>query len=340
MQLSLEQSRKLNTALEHLLIKVRTMKKEHPEIKEGTTEAPRPEGYVEDDPLRTPGNTEWVSLINPENEEFDKIIAEILATAPRPAPSEMAKLTEDNLWVWGGPTPYWCGSMAEDTLVRGADYFGAKNVVYVYGPTDEHMMEIHSKYNKMLCQINSNCRTPGAQGNFTDEENAEYPSKLSLKYPNIVGAMCDDVSVKFLKLALPDGFAERYHALKKHNSKLKMYGTIYAGECETKDLGLIEPYLDVINLWFWNKDSILDYDEHIAACQKTFPGKPILQGIFMHEYGRTNAGNMIELLKYQLDKAREYIAKGVVEGVVILGDREIKKWPEVAEALRDYLQNQ
>ena len=49
---------------------------------------------------------------------------------------------------------------------------------------------------------------------------------------------------------------------------------------------------------------------------------------------------MIELLKYELDRAREYMAKGVVMGVIILGDREIKKWPEVANAIREYLQNQ
>ena len=56
--------------------------------------------------------------------------------------------------------------------------------------------------------------------------------------------------------------------------------------------------------------------------------------------GRADIANVIELLKYQLDRAREYMAKGVVVGVIILGDREIKKWPEVAEAIREYLQNQ
>ena len=88
------------------------------------------------------------------------------------------------------------------------------------------------------------------------------------------------------------------------------------------------------------KDDILEYDEYIAKCMKAFPGKPIIQGIFLHEYGRADIGNVIELLKYELDRAREYMAKGIVEGVIILGDREIKKWPAVAEAVREYLQNQ
>ena len=62
--------------------------------------------------------------------------------------------------------------------------------------------------------------------------------------------------------------------------------------------------------------------------------------LLFHEYGYSDAGNLPELLIYQLDKAREYMTKGIVEGVIILGDREIKKWPLQAETVRNYLKNQ
>ena len=339
MKLSAEQRLKVNVAVERMIHKLGQERKNHPEIELGDTEAPSPEGYVEDDPLRKRGSVEWANYIEPENSELDKVLLEILATAPKTDPAKMAKLTGENLWVWGGPTPFWGGSMADDTLVRGADYFSAENVVYVYGPTDDKMMSIHSKYKRMLCQINANCRTPGAQGNFTDEENAEYLSKLSLKYPNIIGAMCDDVTTNFHKIVLPESFEARYRGLKKYNDKLRMFGVVYAHELD-KDFSLIQQYIDVVNLWLWHKDDLIEYDELLEKCRKAFPGKPIIQGIFLHEYGRSDIGNVIELLKYQLDRAREYMAQGVVEGVIILGDREIKKWPAVAEAIREYLQNQ
>ena len=119
-----------------------------------------------------------------------------------------------------------------------------------------------------------------------------------------------------------------------------MYGVVYVHELYHKDFSYIQPYMDTVNLWFWHLDEILDYDQHLLQCQKMFPGKPIIQGIFLHEYGRSDSGNLPQLLIHQLDKAREYITKGVVEGVIILGDREIKKWPESAEAVRNYLLNQ
>ena len=339
MNLSSEQRHKLDMANERLFVKCREIRKRKT-VELGETAAPRPADYVEDDPLCGKVDTDWVREIEPENSALDAVIKEILAGAPPRDTSSYVKLGDDNLWVWGGPTPYWGGTMADDTLVKGADYFNAKNVVYVYGPTSEKMLALHAKYKRMLCQVNSNCRTPGAQGGASDEENAEYLSRMSLRFPNIAGAMCDDVTLDYLKIILPERFAARYHALKKHNPNLKMYGVVYVHELDQKDFTYILPYMDVVNLWFWHKEEILDFDEKIELCRQKFPGKPIIQGIFLHEYGRSDAGNLPELLVYQLDKAREYITKGVMEGVIILGDREIKKWPTSAEAVKNYLMNQ
>jgi len=340
MEIRAELKEKLAFAVERLYQKVKVVQRAHPEIKLGETEALRPADYVEDDPLRSRGNTEWEKLIDPENSALNDVIREILAEAPATDPAKMAKLDNDNLWVWGGPTPFWGGSMADDTLVRGADYYNAGNVVYVYGPTNDKMLSLHSKYKRMLCQVNANCRTPGAQEGLSDSQNSERLSELSLKYPNIVGAMCDDVTALFEKTVLPEGFEANYKALKKHNDKLRMYGVVYVHELGVKNFSYIQDYIDVVNLWFWNKDEILEYDEKLALCRENFPGKPIIQGIFLHEYGRSDLGTPPELLCYELDRAREYIKKGVIEGVIILGDREIKKWPVTAEAVRNYLLNQ
>lgn len=338
--LTVKQQERLEHAAERLNVKKFKMLKEHEEIKLGETAAPRPGGKVDDDPLRGPVNMEWVRYIEPERTEFTQIVDEILADLPKADTSGFTKLGDDNLWVWGGPTPYWGGSMADDTLVRGAQFFDAKNVVYVYGPTDDKMLKLHSGFKRMLCQVNSQCRTPGAQGAMNDEGNAEELSRLSLKYPNIVGAMCDDVTTYFRKIVLPDAFEARYNALRKYNDKLKMYGVVYVHELQQKDFSLIQPYMDTVNLWFWHMNEILDYDRNIWLCQEKFPGKPIIQGIFLHEYGISDAGNLPQLLTYQLDKAREYMTRGIVEGVILLGDREIKKWPESSDAVRNYLLNQ
>ncbi len=327
----------LDIALEKLISKAKFLRQRNGTY--GNSCAPHPPRRFEDDPKTGKLNPDYSAEIQPENDACDMVIEKILKTAQWPLPEEMAALTPDRVWVWGGPTPLWGGSTADDTLVRGADYFKAENVVYVYGPTTDKMLALHSKYKKMLCQINSNCRTEGALFH-SEEENARLLSKLSLKFPNITGAMCDDFCTGFSHILLPERFEKMYRGLKEFNSALKLYGVLYAHELETRNFQLIQPYIDVVNFWIWNKDQILDIDRHMSLCESKFPGKPILMGVFIHEYGRADVGNPPELLRYQLAKAREYLAQKRIEGIVILGDREIKKWPESAQAVKGYLEAQ
>lgn len=337
-----DQLHELSLAAERLNEKKKEIRKRRTVLRSATA-APRPPGYVEDDPLITPFDMEWVGEIEPENSAFNEVILKVLASAPKLDTTGFVKLGGDNLWVWGGPTPAWGGTMAEDTLIRGADYFNAENVVYVYGPTTEKMLGIHSKYKRMICQINTNCRTRVDDVPYaSDEENAEYLSRLSLKYPNITGAMCDDVMIDYDKVILPEKFEARTRALKKYNPELKMWCVAYEHDFihNHKDFRYVLPYVDGINLYIWSKDQILRFDETIELCRLSLPGKPILLGVFLHDYGRSDAGTPPELLIYELDKAREYLTAGLIEGVVILGDREIKKWPEQAETIRNYLMNQ
>lgn len=338
MKLTKEQRWQIEMAVERLNAKCLTIRKVR-KIEGGATAAPQCSWNEDEEEQIKKCDTQWVLEIEPENGALDEILLNLLSQAKYPDRSSLVKLDESNLWLWGGPTPYWGGSLKENTLINGAEYFDIKNLVYVYGATNEKMLNLYSEFPKIVCQINGNCRTPGAQEGLSDEENAERLSKLSLQFPNVVGAMCDDVLGGYVKIILPERFEALARSLKKYNKALQMYGVVYATELH-KDLSLIQPYLDKINLWFWHKEDIVEYDEYLELCCSKFPGKPILQGIFLHDYGRSDCGTPPELLFYQLDKAREYIKKGVVEGVVIMGDREIKKWPEIAKAINNYLKNQ
>lgn len=338
MKIPLELQLKLDSALEKLVSRRSELSKSA-DYRLGGGCAPRPAGYVDDDLLIGELDHTWYEKIRAVNQPVDEIISQILSQAPRTPAAKLAQLSKDEVWVWGGPTPYWGGSMADDALVRGADFYQAQNVVYVYGPTSDKMLSLHSKYQKMLCQVNSNCRTPGALAN-SEEENAELLSRLSLQYPNIVGAMCDDFCTSFHYALLPERFEKIYRGVKKHNDALKVYGVIYVHELGRIHFRLVQEFIDVVNLWHWHKEEILNIEENLEKCEENFPGKPIILGIFLHEYGRSDIGTAPDLLCYQLEKAREFLAQKRIEGVIILGDREIKKWPASANAVKEYLANQ
>ncbi|NLF62556.1 MAG: hypothetical protein GX574_15555 [Lentisphaerae bacterium] len=280
----------------------------------------------------------WARELKPASDKLDVVLGEAVAelTAGLPAPPPISR---DKLWLWGGPTPYWCGSTDEDTLVTGADYFNAKNVVYVYGPVNEKMLAKLKKYDKVLCQVTSNCRSPGAQVE-SDAECAEKTSRLALQFPNLVGGLMDDSmqhSQKYSYATPGDRFRDVNAALKKHKKDMILAGVIYVHEFEQYDFSGVLPHFDVVNLWFWFKHELLELDDKIAQCRKLFPGKKILLGCFIHDYGLTDLGNAPVLLNYQLSRAAQHLQDGVIDGVVILGDREIRKWPASTAAVKDFL---
>lgn len=307
-------------------------------IKLGETAAP---GYMGrcalEDLTRCPLNEEYLRQLAPEYNAFAAKVRETLAAMPGFDHGE--PITQENLWLWGGPTPEWGGSSQKDTLMRTAKYFNAENGVYVYGPTTEEMIALHAGMKKLLAMVTTTCRAPGQQPE-SDAECAEKLSKLSLKYPFIAGGMMDDMTAG-LKAVSPEKIeqvATVSRNLKKHNPALELFGVVYCHELGKKDFSGIQPYLDGVNLWHWYQEELLDLEKNVDLCRANFPGKKILMGLFLHDYGTCDAGAIPELLLHQLKGARQLLAEGKINGVVILGDREILKWPEQAAAVKGFLE--
>ena len=94
----------------------------------------------------------FAAFMNPLSKEMDKCLVDIIAELAKGGP---AKFSKENVWLWGGPTPSWGGSMDKDTSVKGAEYFGLDNVIYLHGAINEEAMVIHKKCKKLLCAENS-----------------------------------------------------------------------------------------------------------------------------------------------------------------------------------------
>jgi len=241
---------------------------------------------------------------------------------------------KDKIWIWGGPTPLWGGSMEKDCLLKGANYFEAENVIYMHGKSNHETLDIFKPCKKVLCQLTSINRNDGDQLE-DDVTHAENLSWLSLDYENIKGGMIDDLST-YLEGFSPEKLRDVYKALKMHNSKLRLYAVCYTFHLD-KNYEKYLPHIDVINLWVWRKNELETIDSDLDKCLKVFPGKPIILGIFMHDYGQTDAAMPLDLLEYNFHKAEQYLAEGKIEGIVILGDREIKKHPDQAEWIKNHL---
>lgn len=272
---------------------------------------------------------------------LDQLIFQGLRQVEDPADANL-KVPRSKTWVWGGPTPYWLGSLADDTLLQGADFFGAPNVVYVGGPVNDKYLAPLARFDKVMVQMTEQCRAPEFQPE-SDAECAEKLSRLSLKYPNIVAGILDDATRTghnsedgTLK---PEIFTPISENARKHNPALQMAVVVYTFELYGKyDFSQVAHLFDKIVLWFWNKQDLLDFDAHVKRCQEVFPGREIMMGVFIHDYGCADLGNPPECIRFQMRKAARLIKEGVISGIVILGDREIRKWPVSTQAVLDCLE--
>ena len=286
-----------------------------------------------------PAAAAYYEKVAPASAEIDKLIFEGIRQIADPADANL-KIPRAKAWVWGGPTPFWFGSLADDTLLVGADYFKVKNVVYVGGPVEEKFIAPLAKFDQVMVQMTDTCRAKEFQPE-TDEECAEKVSRFSAKYPNIIGGMLDDATHtghNKEKELHGEVFDSIVSSGRKHNPNLKVASVIYTFELDEYDFTPVLPYLDKIVLWFWSKQELLDIDERFQKCREVFPGKEILMGIFIHDYGCADLGNPPECLRFQLHKAARFIKDGMLNGIVILGDREIRKWPESARAVLECLE--
>ncbi len=249
--------------------------------------------------------------------------------------------SRENVFVWGGPTPSWGGSMAKDASLKAKKYFDVDNVMYVYGPINDEMLSIHRSCGKVICHLGRNCRTAGA-AMASDPEEAEMLSRMSLKYPNVVGGVVDDMSGNYGFNYSQREYRAIYESLHKHNPKLELYGVVYSWELDGKsrEVRAIADFIDHVILWFWKKTDLMEMDLAVERCRAMFPGKPIMLGIFMFDYGIACLPNSVETMKYHLEKARRYLAAGRIHDIVILGDREIEKCPKAARYIKTFLKKE
>ena len=279
--------------------------------------------------------SEYQKAIAPAARAINESLLQTFAFQEKGGPPHFSR---ENVWVWGGPTPNWGGSMEPDTALKGAEYFGAENVVYVYGPTDEDSIRLHRGCKKLLCQLSSINRSPGAQME-SDTENAENLSRLSLKYNNIKGGLIDDLILSMGVRICRNELNKIYDNLKKHNPELRMYSVVYALDLDTglDRIKLAAPFIDCVNLWINHIFLLRDLDMIIDKCNKIFPGKEIMLGLFIYDYGLLDCCTTPDILLFQLNRARKYLAEGKIHDLVIFGDREIGKCPAGSLAVKKYL---
>jgi len=245
----------------------------------------------------------------------------------------------DVLWVWGNPDMAQPGehnaaNFATASPGQRARILGVPNVMMA-GPGLPHDRALAAKWSadvedapRLVWEILSDGDKEHT-GIFVYKRRIADLVPLVKKYPQIEAVSVDDMTT----VAAGKGFKPQHlrdikQLLKEHNLPLELWGVLYTMSFPNPKTDPLIHELDRINLWHWHAKDTAKMEQHVAECEKRYPGKPIVLGLYMYDYG--DARRMpLDLHRQQCDTALKLLHDGRVEELVLLSlanDEQIIRW--------------
>ena len=257
-----------------------------------------------------------------------------LATAQEPTRPQTIR---DLLWVWGNPEMAKPGeqklaSFTQASAAGRAKLLGVPNVLIAGQgiPNDD------AQADALTCEVASapcviwEISADGAGGPpFDYTQRITQVKKLIDKYPNIDGVLLDDMST----VGIDHGFQPEHirrirQSLDGKYASTKVCGVLYTMSVDRAKIDEYVQELDVISLWVWHAKDLVNLEKYVAHCEQKYPGKPIMLGLYLYDYG-DNRRMPLDLLKQQCETALNLAHARRIRGIVFLtinDDAETVPW--------------
>lgn len=248
--------------------------------------------------------------------------AALVAAEDRLLAKDEGAMIRDRLWTWGyviegkAPQKVPFVGLSSCSLETAAGYIGSPNVVFMNSNHNRNTLAPQCLDRLASCKQVVCALQHGAY-----QETAAQVSETSKQYQNITGALIDDFRDWHgpSKSITPEEAKAIYDSLKSANPLLRLYVVRYTWQ-DQGELVPFAPYYDVINLWVWVAKEEAWGEEIDAKIEKIrqLTGKPIVLGLFLHDYGGTGKAIGMGVLEVQFRKATQFLRDGKIEGMVIL----------------------
>lgn len=244
------------------------------------------------------------------------------------------------LWVWANPEmtkpgEHTVASFVEASPLRRAELLGVPNIVMAGNgvPDDdaeaERLTRAVASAPRLVWEISAD-KTPARDTNdFVYELRMAQVRKLAQYFPQLEGVLLDDLS----SLGMDHGFKPAHirrvrELLGDAHARVKLWGVIYTMNLERPGIADYLHELDVVNLWTWHAKDIPQMEENLARVERLAPGKPIVLGLYLYDYGG-NRRMPPDLLRRQCETALKLARAGRIQGIVFLAinnDAEAVGW--------------
>ena len=225
----------------------------------------------------------------------------------------MTKL-RNKVWIWGHPPHSLVNEFDLDgsiTPVEGMDYLGAKNVFYV---------PMHNVVDRDACSKEcESCLNLG--WSIENADQVDDAISLAKKYSNITTIVFDDFFNEGTKGSYEHYTVEKLNYLKEklHQAKpnpLEMWLVYYTMNTNEMVLKDFLPIFDGIILWFWHEADNNEFELKLKNFLERHKHQKRMVGCYLYDFGNKKQSNP-EIVLYQLNRAKELLVNGLIDGLVL-----------------------
>ena len=260
--------------------------------------------------------------------------------AEAPGPDQLHEM----LWAWGNPEMgqpgvHTSATYAQASPMERAQILGVPNVIMAgYGLPDSDEAAVQAMAaledaQRVIWEISP--RTGDASNPFDYSDTIARVRRLASTHPKIEGVLLDDMSTVAIDAGLkPDHIRAIRDQLGPDGERIRILGVVYTMNLNDPHLDEYVRELDVINLWTWHARDLAQLDENVAYCAARWPDKPIILGLYMHDYG-DGRSIPLDLLQHQNETAFALVQDKRIQGVVFLSiDNEPETILQTAQWVR------
>jgi hypothetical protein len=260
-------------------------------------------------------------------------IGAVVSASPSSATATAAepRSVRDAMWIWAHPLGSYdnaWGLPGNSLLspVEGAKSMGVPNIILVHyegkpkPPFDDFAADFQN-VNKVMWSV-------AGAGGVTSAAERDQVFALAERMPNISGVFLDDFfhftrgdSTQASTAEPPASLSlEDLRQLRKRltigGRKLDLGVTLYTNQLDQRIVCHLE-YCDIVSFWTWEANDLARLEENFAMFQTIAPGKRVLLGLYMWDFGKQKP-MPLDLMKKQCDLALKWLREGRIEGMIFL----------------------
>jgi hypothetical protein len=198
-------------------------------------------------------------------------------------------------------------------------------------PNDDSQAELWTHQaasaRRLVWEINADGEGEGRP--FVYQDRMAQVRRLVDRYPQIEGVLLDDMSTLGIDRGFqPEHIRQIRELLPGKYRSVQIWGVVYTMSLGRERINDYIQELDVINLWTWHAQDVVDLEKNVAHCERLFPQKPIVVGLYLYDYGGGRRFPL-DLLETQCRTALRLAHEGRIEGMVFLtinNDPEAVGW--------------